>query len=254
MLEQILEEINQQKKIAEIDLDSVSPRVYPYKKGQVESAKNKLESLYIEYKNELLNRSVFILVTGDESKEFARIASEEYECFAIEANEFYSEIVENIDPQLYKNKTVSASIFDVLDNVLENKMKNLDIVSYNSLMFNTKYQKTIKSKEDMIKIAEEAINDIVGGEIIALDALEKTSKQAVNKNYKSKIVPILIYTEDSGLINSLSYDIIKINPRVVKILAGKTKGKTKDMNLLTKITETNSEKVGEALKKIAKKS
>lgn len=254
MLEQILNQITEQKKIAEIDLDSVSRRVYPYKKGQVDSAKNKLESLYIDYKNEILNRSIFILVTGDESQEFAKIASEEYECFSVNANDLAQEIVSEINPQIYLNKTAGSAIFDVIDSVLEKKMKKLDVLSYNSLMFDSKYQRNIGSKEDMVSLVQEAINDIVGGEVVALDALEKTTIKAVNKNYKSKIVPILIYSDSIDLTNKLFNDIVGINRRVANITAGKTKGKSKQLNVLTKITEIDSEKVGEALKKIAKKA
>jgi hypothetical protein len=250
MLEQILDEINKQKKVAEIDLSEVSPRAYPYKKGQVDSAKNKLEGLYIDYKNELLNRAVFILVTGNKSKEFANIAQKEYKCFSMAGETLAEEVVQEINPELYKGKTINASIFDVIDSVLEKKMKSLDVLSYNSLMFNVKYQKVVNTKDEMISVTKDAINDIVGGEVVALDALERAAKEAVNKNYKSKIVPILIYSEDFNLIKTLSRDIIKINPRIVRVLAGETTEK-QDLNTIANLENIDSEGVGEALKKIA---
>jgi hypothetical protein len=249
MLEQILDEINKQKKIAEIDLAEVSPRAYPYKKGQVDSAKNKLEGLYIDYKNEILNRAVFILVTGDKSKEFANVAKEEYSCFSVSGETLAEEIVNDISPQLYQGKTVNASIFDVMDSVLEKKMKALDVVSYNSLMFNTKYQRVIRNKDEMVTVVRDAVNDIVGGEVVALDALEKTAKEAVNKNYRSKLVPILIYSEDFNLIKTLSRDIVKINPRIARIIAGESE--VKDLNTVAELTDIDSEGVGKALKQIA---
>lgn len=250
MLEQILEQINQDKKIAEIDLSTVSPRAYPYKKGQVDSAKNRLEGLYIDYKNELLNRAVFILVTGNKSEEFANVAKEEFQCFSVSGETLAKEVVSEISPQLYKGKTVNASTFDVIDSVLEKKMKALDVLSYNSLMFNAKYQKVVKTEDDMVAVTRDAINDIVGGEVVALDALEKTAQEAVNKNYKSKIVPILIHSEDFNLIKTLSRDIMKINPRIVRILAGKTECKD-DLNTIANLKKIDSEGVGKALKKIA---
>lgn len=249
MLEQILNQINEQKKIAEIDLSEVSPRAYPYKKGQVDSAKNKLEGLYIDYKNEILNRAVFILVTGDKAENFASIAKEDYGCFSIKGETLASEIVEDISPQLYQGKTVNASIFDVVDSVLEKKMKALDVLSYNSLMFNVKYQRVVKNKNEMISVVRDAVNDIVGGEVVALDALERATKEAVNKNYKSKIVPILIYSEDFKLTQTLSRDIVKINPRIVRVLAGESE--VTNLNAIAELTDIDSEVVGEALKKIA---
>jgi len=249
MLEQILDEINKQKQIAETDLSQVSPRAYPYKKGQVDSAKNKLEGLYIDYKNEILNRAVFILVTGSESESFGNIAKQDFGCFSISGETLAKEIVNDIHPQLYKGKTVNASIFDVVDNVLEKKMKALDVLSYNSLMFNSKYQRVVKNEDEMVLVVRDALNDIVGGEVVALDALERTAQEAVNKNYRSKIVPILIYSEDFSLIQTLSRDIIKINPRIVRVIAGDSD--LEDFNTIANLTDVDSEGVGEALKKIA---
>lgn len=249
MLEEILNEINEQKKIAEIDLSEVSPRAYPYKKGQVDSAKNKLEGLYIDYKNEMLNRAVFILVTGDKAEEFANIAKEDYGCFSIKGETLANEIVDDINPQLYQGKTINASIFNVIDSVLEKKMKALDVLSYNSLMFNVKYQRVVKDKSEMVSVVKDAVNDIVGGEVVALDALERATQEAVNRNYKSKIVPILIYSEDFRLTQTLSRDIIKINPRIVRVLAGESE--VKNLNAIAELENIDSEVVGEALKKIA---
>jgi hypothetical protein len=145
--------------------------------------------------------------------------------------------VSEISPQLYQGKTVNASIFDVIDSVLEKKMKALDVLSYNSLMFNAKYQRVVKTEEEMVAVTRDAINDIVGGEVVALDALERATKEAVNKNYKSKIVPILIHSENFNLIKTLSRDIIKINPRIVRVLAGKTDCK-EDLNTIAKLKES----------------
>lgn len=247
-LEQILEKINNEKVVAEMDLDTVSPRALPYKKGQVESAKHRLEGLYIDYKNELLKRAVFILVTGEESSQFADIAKEEYSCFSTDGKVMFKEIVDQLSPDLYVDKTVNAPIFDVVGNILEDKMKMLDIVSYNSLIFNAKYQKTVKTKGDMVDVVKEAISDIVGGEVIGLDALERVTSEAVNKNYKSGIVPILIHSNDENFILNISDSLRKLNPRVVRVAAGKTEN---DINPLVSTSKTDENQVGKALKEIA---
>ena len=83
-LESILGKINEEKEIAKIDLDTISAKASVYKRGQVESAKAKLEGLYIDYKNEILKRAIFILVAGDDSSNFANIAEEKFKCFSVE--------------------------------------------------------------------------------------------------------------------------------------------------------------------------
>lgn len=251
MLDSILEKIQQEKKIAEQDLDAVDPRVRSYKKGQIMSAKERLEGLYLEYKNEILKRSVFILVTGNESDKFIKIAEKKFKCFSLEADVMFSEIVDKISPQLYENKTLNAAIFDVVGNVLEDRMKELDIVSYNSLMFSSKFYKNIKDKKEMVEAIREAVSDIVGGEVIGMDALERVSKKAVNKQYKSRIVPILLRTDNEQFIIKMSDSIRLINPRVVRVAAGKTQ---QDVNAIVNLEEVTEEQVGQALKQIATQS
>jgi len=251
MLDQILEKIKEEKKIAEQDLDAVDPRVISYKKGQVSSSKERLEGLYLDYKNEILKRSVFILVTGEDSDKFTKIATKKFKCFSLEADVMFTEIVDQLSPQLYENKTLSSSVFDIIGNVLENRMKQLDIVSYNSLMFSSKFSRTIKDKQEMIQAVREAVSEVIGGEVIGMDALERVSKDAVNKNYKSRIVPILLRTDDEQFIMKMSDSIRLVNPRVVRVAAGKI---GQDINAIVSLNEVTEEQVGEALKQIATQS
>lgn len=246
---EILTKINEEKKIAETDLNTISPRAYPYKKGQVDRAKENLESLYVDYKNQVLKNAVFILVTGSHSDEFANIAQDKFECFNVDAKSFYQEIVDELSPELYKDKNLNASVFDIAGNVLEDKMKNLDVVSYNSLTFSSKYSKFVKTKAEMVDILKDAINDSVGGEVVGLDALEKVSKEAVNKEYKSRVVPILLRSKDENFLLNIATSIRTINPRVVMVVAGETNNN--NINPLSSVSEVNETSVGDALKEIA---
>jgi len=246
---EILTKINEEKKIAETDLNTISPRAYPYKKGQVDRAKENLESLYVDYKNQVLKNAVFILVTGSHSDEFADIAQDKFECFNIDAKSFYQEIVDQLSPELYKDKNLNSSVFDIAGNVLEDKMKNLDVVSYNSLTFSSKYSKFVKTKAEMVDILKDAINDSVGGEVVGLDALEKVSKEAVNKEYKSRVVPILLRSKDENFLLNIATSIRTINPRVVMVVAGETNNN--NINPLSSISEVNETSVGDVLKEIA---
>jgi hypothetical protein len=247
-LSAILDEINEQKKIAQQDLHSISPRALPYKKGQVDSAKSKLENLYVDYKNELLKSSVFILVTGDNAKDFSNIAEDKFKCFSVESKTMFREILEKLSPHLYKNKKINSSVFEAIANILEDKMKMLDVGSYNQLMFDAKYLRVVKDEQEMLNIITNAITETVGSEVIGLDALERITKQAVEKNYKSRIVPILVHSEDEKFITDIADGLKVLNPKVVKIAAGKT---GEDFKAKINLEEVNEKTVEDTLKTIA---
>jgi hypothetical protein len=244
----ILDQINQQKEIAQQDLNVISPRALPYKKGQINSAKQKLEDLYVDYKNEVLRNAVFILVTGDLSEKFASVAEENFKCFSVDGKEMFREILEKVSPQLYRNKKINAFVFEALGNLLEEKMKKLDVTGYNQLIFDSKYSRVVKDEAEMLDVIASAVTDIVGSEVVGLDALERITQKAINKNYKSKIVPILIHSKDEKFIVSITEGLKRLNPKVVKVSAGKL-----ETDLKTKISleEVDEKNVEETLKTIA---
>jgi len=244
----ILDRIKAEKDVAEQDINQISPRALPYKKGQIRSAKERLEGLYIDYKNEMLKRAIFILVTGNKSELFAEIAEKDFKCFKVDGKEFFKEIVNELHPEIYEGKKMNASVFDIVGNVLEDKMKRLDIMSYDSLRFTTDYSRVVKNKNEMVNLVKDAVVNIVGGEVVALDALEKVAARAVNDNYKSKLVPILIHTNDENFVTSVSDNFRVLTPKVVRVSAGDVKT---DINPISSIEEITKETVEEALKKIA---
>lgn len=249
MLEQILQEIGEQRKIAEMDLDTLDPRVRPYKVGQVNAAKQRLENLFVDYKNALMSRAIFILATGDEAESFAKIAEEEFSCFSVDGSLFFKEIANQVSEALYLGKPTTASLFDVVDNILYDKLKSLDVVSYKSFIYNQQYSQTMSTKHDFVNVLKKAIPEIVGGEIVAIDALERVAKLAVNKGYKSKTLPILIYSSDNSLINQLANDTINLSKRVRVVTAGQTQ--EQKLMPFVSLENVTQESVAEALKQIA---
>ena len=247
-LSRILDEINQQKEIAQQDLNVISPKALPYKKGQVNSAKQKLENLYVDYKNEVLKSAVFILVTGSESEKFASIAEEKFKCFSVDGKAMFKDILNKVNPQLYKNKKINSFVFEVFGNILEEKMKALDVKAYNQLIFDTKYSRVVKDEKEMLDVVALAVTDIVGSEVVGLDALERVTQKAVNKNYKSKIVPILVHSQDEDFIASITEGLKRLNPKVVRVSAGATQTDLKTKISLEEVDEKNVE---ETLKTIA---
>ena len=135
-LDRINAEIQEKKKIAEQDVYKLHPGVREFKKGQINRAKIELEDLYIKYKNEIKRRAVFILVNGKDSKLLANLAQEEFGCFSVPAEGFITDLTDNIAKEFYQDRTANASTFDVVGNLLTEKMKQLDIVDFPALLTN----------------------------------------------------------------------------------------------------------------------
>lgn len=236
-LETILEKINKEKATANKNVNELDPRVRTYAKGKIRAAKDRLDGLYLDYRNELLNRAIFILVSGEDCGRFAEIARE-FNCFTLDAEILAKEVVEKVSPQLYIGKKLNSNTFEVVNNVLEEKIKKLDVVSYPSITFSQKYSRVVKDKEEMVDVVKRAINETVGAEIVGVDALNRISEQAIDKNYKSRLVPILLYSNDSNFINQLSKDFSYI--------------KYKTQNVTTEeFEEIDSDAVEKTLRKIA---
>ena len=70
----------------------------------------------------------------------------------------------------------------------------------------------------------------------------------MNKNYKSKIVPILIHDEDELFIANITEGLKRLNPKVVKVSAGKT---STDLKTKISLEEVDEKNVEETLKTIA---
>lgn len=248
-LKEVLKEITDQKTIVNQDMTKVSMRARTYKVGQIQSAKTRLETLYVNYKNALLESAVFMLTTGDSATKFAEVGEKSFKCFSMDAKQFYKDIASEISPQLYLNKNLSSSLFDVLNNVIETKMENLDVISYNTVMFSSKYQRNVKSEEELIEVIKQAVNEQIGSEVIGLYALEKISRQAVNEEYHSRLVPIILHTDDEALVGDIHSNIKKMNSKAVVVTAGKTK--LDNINPAFSLAKTTKDEVGKALKEIA---
>jgi hypothetical protein len=245
-LENVLEKISEEQIVANQDLNLVSPRVIAYKKGQVTAAKERLELLRQDLKQEIIKRSVFIVVTGSEAEKFADIANQEFKCLSFSANRLATDIVNKLSDQLYLNKSLNANTFDIIDNLLEDEMKRLDIASYNKLAFNAKYLRNIKNKQDMIDLINQAIADNVGSEVIGLDALDKAVSSVMDTKKVSRVVPIVLHTGNNGLTLDLAKNLKAITNKVFTVSAGTQTNLTNFT-----IEETNEETVGQTLKQIA---
>lgn len=219
--------------------------------GNIMQAKEQLRLLGQEYRKELISRSVFLVVTGGQAEKFAELAEAEFSCFSVNVDDFYNEMTKNIPPVLYENTSSSQNLFEHIGFAIEERAQQLDISSYPALIFESKFKKTLKNKEEMVQLAKAAINDKIGGEIVGLDALNKITQKVIDSELSGKIIPVVLYTSDNSIVEELAKGLKRSLSRNTFIVStgSKIEQKIKDISLTTVKSVTN-ESVEKSLVKI----
>ncbi|HBI01196.1 MAG TPA: hypothetical protein DDY18_06185 [Flavobacterium sp.] len=243
-LKELAEKIKQQKAIAASDPGN-DPQTRRVRLGNITQAKEQLKDLRLSYRKLLLKSAAFIIVTGDQADKFAKTAEEKYDCFAVNAEDFYNEMIEKVPEVLYKDKISSGNLFEHIGNALEDKARDLDIVSYPALIFESKYKKQIKDKNELLSLTKSAINEKVGSEIVGIDAMDKISDKVLNSELSGKTIPVVLYTSDTATVEELSKGLKRSLTRNTHIIAtGEVDDKTKNISLdvVDKVTTKAVEK------------
>jgi hypothetical protein len=195
-LEKILKEIELNKPQADMDVQLGSPQTYSGRVGLKRAATEAIKRLKIDYRNQLMDSSVFIVVTGAGKDTFAQLASNEaFGCFSLDPEDFYKDLVSRINPSLF-GREGARQLFNIVENILENKALELDMLSYYPLSFNDKYNSAVNSADDLVPLVKRAINDQVGSEIVGINAIHSVVEKAITKNHSAPVTPIIFNTSD----------------------------------------------------------
>jgi hypothetical protein len=207
-LNEIIEQMEINKTIANTVVDSIDHRTYAVKMGKIKRAKENLNELFLEYRDSIKNKSIFILPKGTCVSSFIKIATTtEMGCFSVSADEIYDRIASEVHERYYTDIESSPTLFDIMMAIFNNMCTDLGIVSYPMITFESKYRRRLTNKEDLLQLIKDAFNDKVGVELVGLYAINKVAKQAIDTNYRGKLVPIILHTDDKGLINILEKDL-----------------------------------------------
>ena len=256
-LKSLVETIERNKVLASSN-PGEDPRNFAAKKGKIQRAKLDLEELYMEYRKEVQDRALFIIVTGTQAEKFAKIAEEEFYCYQMDSDSFYEDLVSEVHERLYTNQTASPALFDILGSTFERRALDIGIIGYPALIFESKYKKALKGKEDLLLLAKKAFNEKVGPEILGLDAVEKISKIAINSEDEDKKVlkkfPIVMVTKDESLVKDLAKGLKFVSGSVFIVTAGTVKDKGIKDNSITNLKSTTTNTVEKSLVKINENS
>lgn len=229
----LIKDIDKNKQIASLDLGDADPRTYTTKLGHVKRAKQNLKDLFLEYRKEVMNRAVFILTKGSQAKSFIDIALEEYGCFHVNGDALFEDIISRVNKRYYDDQISSPALFDLLMSSFNEVCDEIGIIGYPAVLFESKYKRRLKSKEDLLKLTKQAFNDKVGSDLVGLYAIDKVAREAVNNNYNGKTIPIIISTKDKELIKELNTSLKNITANVFEVnTARKQTQKTVESKLL----------------------
>lgn len=252
-LKNTLAEIKRLKPIAEEDVNSGAPETLNARRGRKNQAVEALKRLRREYKTEMQIGSVFLISTGSSREETTKQIVEAHKWFQADPENFYADLAKRVAPALYLNKTSVSNVFDVLGRHLEDKMMELDINEYNQLIFKAEYAEKISSQEEFTRLIKKAINNQIGSEIVGIQSIEGLVDQAIEQGHDKPIMPIVLTTNDTDLIQSLVKDLPRLTSQVFVIGSGEVENKIKNLDGAI-VLEDNSAKAIKAALNTLKKS
>ena len=255
-LKELVVNIKEKRRVINLKkVDSDNPHVTRNVAAQKRRAQEDLKELFNDYRNVIGTSALFMIVSGSKSKDFVDIATgEKFGCFACSANEFYDKIMSDISPRLYMGKSCNSTIFDIVSTNFAEMALDLDIISFPALVFERKWSKVIKDREQLRDVVSQAFNQKVGSEVVALFAIDKVAKQGFEQEFDGKFLPIIMEVSEE-LLENIATDFKKITPNVYVIKAGELKGQSYK-TLMTSCSETVDEseikKILTQIKKSAK--
>jgi hypothetical protein len=238
---------------AAMDLTLGNPQTYTARMGVKRAAAEAIKRLEIDYRKELTSSAVFILVTGNGRDQFTQLASgETFGCFSADPDAFYKDLVSRVNPSLFGRES-ARHLFNIIGNNLEDKMLELDVNSYNALMFNDKYNSAVRTPEELVPLVRNAVNDQVGSEIVGLNAVHSIVGDAIKRGHAAKVTPVILNTQDETFALDLLKNLKRLTSKVFLVVAGKATKTLTATEHAVLVKSVSEESVGEALEKIRSK-
>lgn len=252
-LSTILKEIETNRPQAEADVSMGSPDTYGGRLGLKRAATEALKRLRLQYRNELMTSTVFIVVTGSGKDSFATTASgETFGCFSTDPDDFYKDLSSRINPSLFGREGV-RQLFNIAGNILEDKALELDIGSYPMLQFSDKYNTAVNTVEDFVPLVKRAINDQVGSEIVGINAINSIVDKAIAKSHSASVTPVILSTEDERFALDLQKNLKRLTSKVFLVVTGKASKELYKTEGAVSVKNVTEDSVGDALAAIRSK-
>lgn len=242
-LKELIEEIKLLKTETAVELDDTDLRTYNVKLGLLRQAKQKLEDLKQQYKVAVSNRVAYILAVGSESGELVKRSVKDFGVIEYDANTMVDDLIKDIPEEFYVGKTMSSAILDMVTNHLYTKVEDIKIENMpTALYYEARYNNTINSKEDLARDVKMILNEQVGKELMAFDAVHKASVKALEEEFSGKIVPVMINATEENIAD-IGRSLSSTTKNVFVVSSGEVSDKIKESSLayLEKLTKKEIE-------------
>lgn len=250
-LTKTLEEI---KKVIPLATENVEGGAYETlnaRRGRKNQSIERLKQLKSEYREKLRQTVAYILVVGSDRDTFTTNAVEQHKCFSEDPDTFYKDLSNRLTKHADPKRENSSSLMDILGRHLEEKAGELDISSYNQLIFGQKYRRTIGNNDELLSWIKEVINDQVGSEIVGIQTLQSVTGKAIDADHAARVTPIILPASDEKFALDVINGLSKVSSRVFLVGAGKVSKALKQQEGIILVKESNNETVEQALKTIS---
>lgn len=202
-LQRIMTEIKKNKPFADGEVSDEPRETLSGRLSRKRQAQHAMRTLTEEYRQELLRTAVFVLVTGETREQFVKTASEEMKFFSADADQFYSDIADQVSPQLYEGRESNPNVLDVVSRVLESKALEIGILAYPMITFRQEYRRVIQGRSEFIALVKQVLSSQMGTEVIGVQAAKSILNKAIDMGHDAKTTPILLSVSSESELNEV---------------------------------------------------
>jgi hypothetical protein len=252
-LSNVLREMEVQRPHAEMDITLGVPETYGSRVGLKRAGEEAMKRLRIQYRDELKASTMFIVVTGAGRDNFTQLAtSDTFGCFSADPDEFFKDLASRVTPSLFGRES-AGNLFKIANNILFDKLLELDILSDHMILFSDKYNLAVNSVEDFVPLVRSAVVDQVGSEVVGINAIHSVVNKAIEKKHAATVTPVVLSTSDEKFALDLQKNLKRLKTHVFLVAAGKASKALQTSEGVVSVKTVSEESVGEALTAIRSK-
>jgi hypothetical protein len=153
---------------------------------------------------------------------------------------------------VYRNRAAGPIIYDVMNTNMDLLAGKIGLASVPYMHFTSKANYILKEREDLVKMAKEAVFAIEDGAILpTFYTTDKISAQSIQAGYVGSNIPIIMHTSDSDTAARVFEASRNIANNVFLVVVGKTENKEIIKLANFKIKTATTESVEKTLAAIA---
>jgi hypothetical protein len=215
--------LNKYKKAKEvferpINYDSLTARVA---EGYKNRAKDEMEEALMEYRLKLNSLALPLVFLGKEAENLASMAEEDFGGFKVNLDTLADLVSSKMEEATYMNKSTNSYILELVNNIISQEMIEAGVREIPMLMLESKFMKTLNSKEDLEDFINEAILTL-GAELYVIKAVSDLTKDCVEGEFENKVLPLYFFSKKETLAQEVAQAFKTFNKRSFS-LALKTK-------------------------------